>query len=120
MRLAGTFAVVFLAGVHVASAQTTAPASSVPAIVLVCVPVTSGGSPTASCGTDPTSGAQLMAAPQPGYVLSAADYAALQLAEAPFDYGTAGGLFGLGLFLPLAGYLMSYPLGLLLRMLLSP
>ena len=86
--------------------------------VLVCVPLAAGGTASVDCGNDVNGNPQMVSVVS-GYVLNAADYATFQLSAAPFDYGTASSLFGLGVFLPLVGFLMSYPLGLLVRMLMS-
>lgn len=116
VRVSGFFLLALGAAAQAQTASTTT--ASAPTVIATCADVTNTATQVANatCGLDPVTGAKMYVTNTYGYILTASDYADLQLAEAPFSYTQASSLFGLGFFLPFVSYVMAWPLGLLLRM----
>ena len=111
-------------GAIAAQAQTTTP--SAPAdpgtatvqLVLVCGPAAADAPPSTVCPNDANGNPQTPTVSQ-GYIMTSADYSALQAAIAPFDYTFAGSCFGIGMGMVLCAYVFAAPVGVLARMLAS-
>ena len=112
------FVVLLLVSVaSAASAQTTTPApgTAAPSLVLVCGPAAQNAPASTTCPDDANGNPQVPVVLQ-GYVLSSADYSALQAAIAPFDGAFAASCFAMGLGAVLAAYFLALPVGILVRM----
>ena len=96
-----------------ASAQTppassgTGGAAPAPMTVLVCVPVGSTGTASPNCPTDKNGNPQAVSVVN-GYVLTADDYMAFQLASSPFDADNARNMFVIGLSAVCASFFMGW------------
>ena len=98
------------------SGTQTATGTATAQLILVCGPAASGASASTACPADMNGNPQTPVVLQ-GYVMTSADYSALQAAIAPFDYTFAGSCFGAGVGLILTSYFLALPLGTMARML---
>lgn len=106
---------VIFAGVAHAQSTTPAPGQAAPSVVLVCGPATASSPGTNLCPDDVNGNPQAPSTVQ-GYVLSSADYSALEAASAPFDATFAAACFVYGIGAVFAAYFLALPAGILVRL----